>query len=388
MAGSTTSTAPTQAQLQASAQAANQNANAIILRDCPRELLRLGTFGSFAPGATMRQKLTNVGLLRSIVLHVSVNYNVTTAATPSRLSPWNVLSNIKVKDYQGTDIVNCDGPQLYTLQSLKHFKRFGYTGGVVQSLPYSQPVYASNNILAGAVANNVTADFFFKIPLAYMPELNLKGALLMQSITGEAFVECTFNDSFFGADDDSVFSAGAGTVNSINVTVYQDYLALVNSVLPYVLPDSKGNVAFTDQFYVYELNGSLETSSDLGAGQSKLINYPNFRKVLSTLIRFSSGGSQIAGNVTQLQLVENANQYLQTWSEKALAQHVREGAGFDLIPGLYYLSTRNWPIDTVLYGNVQIGFTPSAVAAQSYLSVLFESFYQRGATLTGMSQGG
>lgn len=366
----------------------NAQAQAAILASCPRELLRLGTFGSYNPGSTLRQKLTNVGLLRSILLHVQINYDVTAASTPSRLSPWNILSNIKVKDYQGTDIVNCDGPQLYTLQSIKYGKRFGLTTKPVQSLPYTEPVYSSNGELSGAVANNITADFFLRIPICYMPEVSLKGTLLMQSVTGEAFVECTFNNSFFGANDDSVFSAGAGSVNSINVSIYQDYLGLVNSVLPYVLPDSKGNVAFTDQFYVYELNGSLVTSSDLTAGQAKLINYPNFRKVLSMINRFSSGGNAIAGEMGDIKLVENANQYVQTWTEASLSQHIREGAGFDLIPGIYYLSTRNWPIDTVLYGNYQASFAPNSVPASSYMSVMFESFYQRGATLTGLSQGG
>ncbi len=380
--------APTAAQVAAQNASNNMNAQNAILKSCPREMLKLGTFGPFAPGATMRQKLTNVGLLRSILLHVTVSYNVTVAATPSRLSPWNILSNIKVKDYQGTDIVNVDGVQLFCLQSVKYGKRFGLSVAAIQTLPFSVPVYASNNILSGAVANNITADFFYRIPLAYMPEVSLKGSLLMQSVTGEAFVETSFNDSFFGANDDSVFSAGAGTVNSINVSVYQDYLSLVNSVLPYFTPQGKsGQIPFTDPFWVYELNGSLATSSDLAAGQEKLLNYPNFRNVLSMLVRFDQGGSALAGNITQIRIVENANQYVQTWSEKALAQHVREGLGTDMPPGIYYVSTRNWPVDTVLYGNYQLGITPSAVPANSSLSVLTESFYMRGASLTGLSQG-
>ena len=375
------SSAPSAAQSAANAVNANLAARQYALANFPRELLSIGTFGSFAPGANMRQKLTNVGILRSILLEVTVNYNVTTAATQSRLAPYNLLSTVKVKDYQGTERINASGDQIFNLQTVKYAKRPGCTNANAQAMPFTTPIYSFNGAMPTAVANNNSYTFFLRLPLAYHPEVDLRGSLLMQSITGESFVEALFNGSFFGTNDDSVFSAGAGSVNSINVQVYQDYLGIVmapNGALP-PLPQ-------IDLGTVYELNGSMTTNSDLAVGQERLLNYVNYRSVLSAIVRYSSGGNQVAGNISQFRLVVNGNQYLQTWGERALVMATREGVGVDLPPGCYYFSTRHKPIDTILYGNVQLGVTPNAVPANSLIAPLFESFYAVGSPLTGMSQ--
>lgn len=355
----------------------NNQMRAALLATAPRMRKKLGTFGPFQPGENMRQKLFNVGIGTSIDVEVSATVTVTAALTASPKAPFNLLDKVLLTDYDGTDRVNCTGHQLFVNRSVNQQASglFGYQNSAAKNA--SVPLV---NVPAAATG---TLRFGLKVPLAYRPESDLRGAMLMQTAVGESFLSLNFNASGVGADADSVYSAGTGTVTDIYVTVYQNYLsplAIGNSV---PLPS-------LDLQTVYELNGSLKSSDSLAVGTEKLLNYPNVRTVLGLQIGYMNAGAMNAQStdLTGLRLLANGNTVIQEWSAYGLAAQQREELGCDLPVGIYYLSSRSRPIETQLYGNVQAGFTPAAMTAgNTYLDVLFESFYSKGATLPGMTQG-
>ena len=58
----------------------------------------------------------------------------------------------------------------------------------------------------------------------------------------------------------------------------------------------------------------------------------------------------------------------------------------DTIAGAYFRLHREKPVETALYGNVQMGITPNTVGATPYIEVGYESFYTKGQALPGLNQ--
>jgi hypothetical protein len=96
------------------------------------------------------------------------------------------------------------------------------------------------------------------------------------------------------------------------------------------------------------------------------------------------------GKISQVRLIANGNNVLMDNTELSQLFYQREYmlANVDTVPGAYFRSHREKPIETALYGNVQSGFTPNTVGAGAYMEVCWESFYTKGQALPGMIQGG
>ena len=345
----------------------------------------LGTFGPYAPGARLYEKLTNVGVLTRMLFEVTATITNSSGAaiaiTPSPAAPWNLISWLKVKDFTGTEFINLTGLQLFNLNCIRLMKKAGFSMAFAGDAAYSVPVYSLPAFPTSVPANGTaTVKFLISCPIAYAPNSDLTGAILMQSVTGQMYTEIIWNNSIFGADDDSVYNSGvnANLTTSINCEIVQEYRGVVSSGGNIVLPE-------IDLGTVYELNGTYKDTSGIVAGVAKKIPYSNFRTVLTKQLQFMNGGVLAAGSVTNLQLVANSNQFYQTFTEDQLAQRMREALGFDITPGCYHFSTRDHPIETVLYGNIELWFQPSAVSTgNTYIAQLEENFYPRGATLTSI----
>lgn len=376
-------------QTQMTPQQTNLLARQTVLATAERMNQNIGTMAAQLNGtpanlngvATLRQKLFNVGLITSLDLVVTMSVNITAAAQLAKRGPWNLFSAIRVKDFDGTDRINASGYQIWANRGIRtrlpHMLTLSLNAPAVD---FGQ-VYPLV-VVPTAVGNNQNVSFRLRVPVCYDPESDLTGALLAQATTGELYIEADLNPSVFGVDEDGVYTSGAGTINSVSVTVIQNYLAPAGVGNSIVLP-------LLDLNTVYELNGSLKTNSDINAGLEKLINIPNYRTVLSVLIEYLNGGVLNPGSdITQLRWLIGGNLPLRQYSAFDLAAEVRQHLGWDLPDASYYLTTRFKPIDTSLYGNVQIGVTPSLVnAGNTYIKPLIESFYPKGAVLSGLSQG-
>ncbi|MCS7232237.1 MAG: hypothetical protein RMJ67_08890 [Elusimicrobiota bacterium] len=56
---------------------------------------------------------------------------------------------------------------------------------------------------------------------------------------------------------------------------------------------------------------------------------------------------------------------------------------YDPTNGVYYVDFRSKPIETAIYGQVQLGMKVVGSLNNPYVECLFESFYTRGTTLQG-----
>lgn len=376
-----------QAQQQSGGQSpamANAQLRSALLATAPRMRKNIGVFTA-APGTTSRLRLFNVGLLTMIQLLVSVSVTIGTQnATASPKAPWNIIQNIQLTDYDGTSRINMSGFQLFQINSIRYREPFGYNNSGASAI-FTNPQQP-------LAVGNQTVQFMINVPIAFDPESDLRGMILAQTAVGEMYLNITWNANLItNASDDSLYNGGANTtvvVNTapgISVQMWQHYLLPQpvgkNGQLP--LPP-------LDLMTVYELAGSVISTDNIAAGQERLFNYPNVRTVIGKHISYTKTGTTLAGlgDLTQIRLIANGNNILLDYTEFAKYFEQRLVTHGDVVKGYVYLLHRNKPIETALFGNVQMGITPANAGAGSYFESLDESFYVKGTTLPGLQQAG
>lgn len=228
---------------------------------------------------------------------------------------------------------------------------------------------------------------FYYLPLAYDPENDLRGAVLMQTALGEMYLNIDFVNSFqpAAANVDSPFAVSSSStvaVNSISVNVWQDYLLLQSVGGQTPLPQ-------LDLLTVYELN-ELRTTDNIAVAQEKLINFPNVRSVMGMGLYYVNNSAMTTnlGDINRFRLIVNGNNVLtdnndrsQLWTQRDFLQ------GNDFGASTYIWDFSKKPIETAVYGNVQMGVTPGAyTAGNTHMDILFESMYTKGSVLPGLSQ--
>lgn len=341
-------------------------------------------------GQTSRIKLFNVGIITRLQLYVTAAVTIGVAtAVASAKAPYNLIQRIRLSDYDGTDRINISGFQLFMLNCVRARTIFAYhnTPGV--------PAVFTNPSVPTAIGNG-SVSFFIDIPLAYdsenpIPQLqDLRGSILAQTAVGEMFLTVDWINSYYGNVDVDSLYAGAATstvvangANNISCTLWQEYL------LPQAV-GAQGEIPLPgiDLMTVYELNGNVRTSDNLAVSTEKLISYPNVRSVIGLYINYVQAGTQTQGKVNGFRLIANGNNILRDHSElsQLLFQRNFMLTDADTVPGAYFFSHREKPIETALFGNVQMGVTPNTVGATPYLEIGYESFYTKGQALPGLNQ--
>lgn len=360
----------------------NLAARQALLQTSPSFTKDLGIYSGQALGGTARIKLYNVGIVTGLLIRVSGNVTIGAAtASVSPQGPFNMINRIRLTDFDGTDRVSCTGPELFALNSMRAREYWGYQNEA------GAPTVLSNPVVPTAMAANQAFSFFLRVPLAYDPDSDLRGALLAQVTNGEVYLTIDWNSLLVSnGNADAPYNGGASTTVvlgslGLNVQVWQEYLVpqAIGSAVP--LPQ-------LDLLTVYEINGALKSSDNLAANTEKLVNLPNVRQVIGSYLYYVNGGVMNPGtDVGRLRVLANGNNVITEQSADAHLLRVREWLGGDLRAGMYPFMFRRKPIETSLFGNVQIGFTPSAVSAgNTYLGIMHESFYTKGATLPGQLQ--
>src|ERR1700749_3867703 len=108
-------------------QAAMENAQmrAMLLQSAPRNRKEIPAVTS-AVGGSSRIKLFNVGVLTRLLLRVTADLTIGGAiAVPSVKAPYNLISRVRLTDYDGTDRVNMSGFQLFVLNSIRWQRYYG-----------------------------------------------------------------------------------------------------------------------------------------------------------------------------------------------------------------------------------------------------------------------
>lgn len=376
------------AQNNAMVQAQNNAAmRAALLATAPRMRKNVATANAQA-GQTTRIKLFNVGVITKLQLYVTAAVTITTSvATPSTKAPYNLISRLRLTDFDGTDRINISGFQLFMINNVRMRSLFG-----LHNTPAVAPVFSNPNVPT-AVGNGIVS-FFMDVPLAFdtdnvIPQLqDLRGAVLAQTAVGEMYLSIDWINSYFGAGDvDSLYTAGtavaANGANNIGVTLWQEYL------LPQAV-GAQGEIPLpgVDLMTVYELNGNTRSSDNLAPNTEKLISYPNVRSVIGFYVNYVQAGTQTQGKISQFRLIANGNNILIDHTELSQLFYQRDFmlCNMDTIPGAYFRSHREKPIETALFGSVQMGITPNTVGANAYMELAYESFYTKGQALPGLNQ--
>ena len=364
-------------------QAVQQNAalRGALLASAPPMRKRLQQISNGVSGQTTRVKLFNVGITTRLLLDVTMTYDIVTAVfVATTKNPFNVMSRVKVTDFDGTDRVNCSGYQLFVLNCVRRRMRYGYNNGsaaAVLSLP-SVP-------LTVGLARQLR--FMIEVPLAFDPTSDLRGALLTQTAVGEAWLSIDWNSVVVSAtaNDDAIFTSATGTAANVSfaVTVYQEY------ILPQAI-NGQTPIPTFDLMTVYEINGAVRSTDNIGVGIEKLFNFPNVRSVIGAYFNYINNGvmNPATTDITQFRLIANGNNVLKEYSaaDKLSEQRIYMLDGSDIANGTYFELARQKPIETALYGNIQMGITPATATGVTNFEVLWESFYTKGSTLPGMSQ--
>jgi len=362
-------------------QAQQQNAalRAALLATSPRMSKKLNTVTDLLPqGKTTRVKLYNVGVITTLRLVVSINVTIgIAAATVSPKAPYNSIANIQLVDYEGVSRVNLSGYQLWQIQSIRE-RTPAFFNNEAASKINSMPLVPT------AVSTDVI-KFYLEIPIAYDPERDLRGAILGQTAVGDMFLNITWNNQMLSnGNDDGVYN-GAGTstlvVNSSTVEVYQDYLFPQNLGSGVPLP-------MLDLMTVYGLEGNLRVTDNLANGQERLLSFPNVRSVIGVYANWINNGI-MSDAISSVRLIVNGNNVLQEHSLDSQQMIQRKWINSDMPKGTFFMLFRQRPVETVVFGNVQLGLTFSAApAGNSYLEQAYESFYAKGSTLPGLSNQG
>lgn len=360
----------------------NQIMRQALLQSAPRMRKNLGNFTGGTVGSTTRIKLFNVGITTKIVLDVIATFDIAVAiATASPKAPFNLISRVKLTDFDGTDRVNCSGYQLWVAQCARNKVPYGYNNG-------SQTAVLTSPLVPTAIGAGATMRFQIEIPLAFDDTRDLRGALLTQTAVGEAWINIDWNTLLVSnGNADAVYNGAAATTvtnGAFQVNVFQEYL----------LPQNIGGqvpLPALDLMTVYELAGALKSSDNIAVGQEKLFNYPNVRSVIGAYFNYVNNGvmNSAVTDTSRFRLIANGNNVLREYlpTDKLFDQRRWMMADADLRVGTYFEMHRDKPIETALYGNVQYGITPLlAGGGNQYFEVLFESFYTKGSTLPGLSQ--
>jgi hypothetical protein len=371
-------------------QVAQQNAGlrAALLQSAPRMRKNVLT-ATAGTSQTTRLKLFNVGVLTKLLLRVTADITIGAAiAVPSAKAPWNLISRVRLTDYDGQDRVNLSGFQLWVINSVRQGAPYGFNNMTAAITAVFTNPQVPTAIGAGTIA------FFIEIPVAFDVDnpivqlQDLRGAIMSQTAVGEMYLNIDWTNSLYTNNDvDSVYAgAGATTVVGassayITVTMWQDYL------MPQAIgPGGAIPLPGIDLMTVYELVGNVRSNDNLANGTQKLINYPNVRSVIGAYVNFVNGGA-LVNTISAVQLIANGNNILMDNTSLSQLFVQRQRLENDLAAGVYFLLHRDHPVETALFGNVQLGMTPNAaITGSNYMELGFESFYTKGAALPGIGQ--
>lgn len=372
----------------------NAQMRGALLALSPRMRKNLGNFTGGVVGGTTRIKLYNVGIITRLRNRIVTALDLGAGAgVASPQAPFNIVSKYRLTDFDGTDRINVPGFGLWLINCLRNRTLWGYHNFAGGGAALTDPVVPTT-----AATANQTFTCWNELPLAFDAESDLRGAILAQTALGEMYCNIDWAQSLFTSGNaDAVYNGGTASVavnaaNSLQAQVWQDFL----------LPQAVGGqvpLPQIDLLTVYELNGYRSTDN-LAIGVEKLINYPNVRQVLGAYLWYVNNGVMTAvttstGGVTSndaslFRIIANGNNVLSenTMQSQLFEQRQTMYADGDLRASSYFFDHRKKPIETAVYGNVQLGFTPAAytAGANTYCGVNFESMYTKGSVLPGLSQ--
>lgn len=336
-----------------------------------------------AMGQSIRINLERIGITTGVLLEFTVPVTVTAAATQSPFGPYNLAQLVSYTDYAGLQRVLTSGYQLHALNAFRGQRFPDNADRLGQYLTAAETGLDTNLLALPTATGSANINFSLFVPLAYDAASDLRGAVLSQTIYGDHYVTVNLQNALVNADSFvAPYTAGTVAIQAsgvISVQAYQQYIMPQQGVQ---------NLPMVDLSTIYAVEGNYTDNSNIAAGQSKFINWPNNRAVMSALHIFDNGGAGVANgaDLSQIILLGNSNTNIREMLPSYLRRGMRYQLRSDLASGVYYLSSRAQPITTQLYGNVQTRFDVATANANPYFVSQYESTYLSGTPLPGIVQ--
>lgn len=340
---------------------------------------------SFNPAnqQTVQVPIRNVGLL----LGFWVDFQITVADPGAgntydltKFGPANVLQQCVLTDLNNNVRIQTAGWHLHSVNTAKKRRPF-CSANTLTNYPISYGNNWTSAFGAAQITHSVQPTVYMRywVPAAYS-DMDLRGAMYMNVVNATAYLQlqiATSAQAFVAAGTDAtlaVFQGSGGTPTSgwgttCTVNVYQVYY----DQLPV---SQQGGVILpiADLSSIYEIKNTVYTG--MTSGQDFPIPYSNFRDFLSTFVVWDNGGTLDIGPFTNYWALQSANfTNIFKMSANLTAIQARNEIGDDFPNGCYYFASRDKPISTVQYGNMNLVLNPAGtIAAGAQLLVGFEDF--------------
>jgi hypothetical protein len=329
----------------------------------------------------------NVGLIMGFWLKVAATIQNNTgggvAITPTDFGAANVLSQIQFTDLNNLVRIQTSGRHMNLLNSVKAHRPYASAllNTALDGLSVVAGSYGSNWTVineASTIADTATSvvTMWYYVPLAYS-DGDYRGAVFANVVNATMQLQLTISTSPVAASTaDTTFAvykaaAGAGANTTTTITVYQDYL----DQLPVGSDGRTFILPMLSLSTIYEIKETIFTS--IVQANDFPMQYPNFRDFVSTFAIFNDNGTTGRGvgadvNYWALQAANLTNIFKLEPSLVALRS--RQLIGTDFPKGTYYFGSRQRPISTTQYGNMELVLNASSAVTGAYVLVGWEDF--------------
>ena len=326
--------------------------------------------------------IRNVGLLLGFIVEVTGDVLIASGTTDGARTPFgnaNMVSQFRYDDLSNYTRIQTPGWHMALINTLR--QGFGYGGVYANNLPMGYgnnfPVYEGAATLTHAVPETIRQQYY--VPIAYSAT-DLRGAIWMSTVSATSNLQITLNQNPLVAatanELNAVYQMASGSVpassgwdGNVTVTVYQVYLDQV----PRDAKTGAPILPMLDLNTVYELKQTTFTAPT--AGQDFPMAYSNFRSFLSTIAVFDNGGSFGNGSDVNYWSLASANfTNIFKLTPEIVALDGRQSIMTDMPLGTYLFESRDIPINTINYGNMELNLNASTVNANARVLVGYEDF--------------
>lgn len=318
--------------------------------------------------------IRNVGLLLGFIVEVTggVTNGAGTTATRTPFGNANVVSQIRYDDLSNYTRIQVPGWYLATLNSVRQGMGYGgvYANNIPMGYGVNYPVYQGGATIAAAGTDTLRMQYY--VPISYS-STDLRGAIWMSTVSATSNLQITLNATPFSLAGNPInyVYTGNGTgawTNNVTVTVYQIYLDQV--------PRDQNNAPILptlDLNTIYELKQTTFVNPTVG--QDFPMAYSNFRSFLSTMAVFDNGGTYNNGsdiNYWSLASANFTNIFKLTPEIVALENRATIMTDFPL--GVAFFESRDIPVNTINFGNMELNLNASSITAPARVLVGYEAF--------------
>lgn len=316
--------------------------------------------------------IRNAGLLLGFIVEISGNVTNSATAQANRtpMGNANMIKEFRFEDLSNYTRIQCPGWYIALLNSLR--QGFGYAGSYANNIPMgygdNYDVYDGAASIAVSTAQDLKMQYY--VPVSYS-STDLRGAIYLGTVSATSNLQITVSQNPFsiaGNPIDYVYndSDGAWTGN-VTVTVYQVYLDQIPMM------NGQPILPIQDLNTIYDLKQT--TFTGVTAAQDFPMAYSNYRSFLSTIAVYDNGGNYNPGtdvNYFALRSANTTNIFKKTPSVAAL--QARQAIMTDMPDGTYLFESRDIPINTINYGNMELNLNASSANAGARVLVGFEAF--------------